>query len=102
MARTAALAQELAELETRCRAPVDSADCLAALTELLQLYDQLPDQSDVIAGRVRKAFLYGLGHVPSELIAHDDARRLASFLAEEIKATDLAGIHWQTASEVIT
>lgn len=102
MARTAALAQELAELETRCRAPVDSADCLAALTELLQLYDQLPDQSDVIAGRVRKAFLYGLGHVPSELIAHDDARRLASFLAEKIKATDLAGIHWQTASEVIT
>jgi hypothetical protein len=101
VAGASSASQELAALEKRCRTPVDSSDCLDALAELLDLYDQAPDLESESAERMRRAFLHGLGHVPSELIEHKDAQRFAIFLTEQVKTADLAGIRWQSPEEVI-
>src|SRR5687767_8599771 len=97
-----ALTQQLTDLTWRGRQASDSQAWLAALHELLELYERLPSQRETPARQIRQAFLQVLGSLPRDAVDLQEHPHVAHFLAEQIESEDFLGLKWQSPDEVLT
>jgi hypothetical protein len=96
------LSQQITELTQRGCQARDGQTWLATLQELLDLYEQLPDQQQAMAPQIRQAFLQVLGHAPGAAVDLQTNPQIAAFLAERIEPEDFLGLDWESPEEVLT
>ena len=102
MATPDALSQQISELTQRGREASEGEAWLAALQELLELYEHLPSQREAPAAQIRQAFLQVLGCLPKDTVDLQANLHVAHFLAERVESEDFIGLGWHSPDEVLT